>query len=333
MNDRATFYTRYPWLKPHANPELLVMGDDLDAALSTALFLHQHPAARLVGLYSRYTQVLYAESLTRDELLGALWLDLDIYHPRCRSLGHHIVRLSLQDRLPGFATSCNLNEVCGKFMGNFRQKYPLGTIHFLMWLYGVEIPALPHADLLIWLADSAYINAQARSHRRNYRGSGNATWQERDGFRWNVSRWLHTALPLDSLLASFKTLDTPAFEERMEAFQQVMEAQGFRQGYGQVASHYRKLSGYQCQPQGQPARYVHRLLEFVAQQTGWSFEPGQIAPLAGRLKVKTGQRRRETVENARREGLDAFLQRRGIFSYVFQSARVMNYTQFGTRDS
>ena len=188
MIDRASIFARYRWLKPHAEPIRVVMGDDLDAALSTALYLAHHPNACVVGVYHKYTTVHYSSDLNWHKVLDAVWLDLDIYHGECKSLGHHIVRLERRDHLPGFANSFNLNDLFPKsIQSRFKEKYPLGTIHFLMWLYGVEIPETKDADLLVWLADSAYINAQAKAWRKNWkRGSNELDWVERDGFKWNV---------------------------------------------------------------------------------------------------------------------------------------------------
>ena len=103
---------------------------------------------------------------------------------------------------------------------DFDEKYPLGTAHFLMWLYGQEEPVGEDSKLLVWLADSSYINGQG--HR----------------FRSNVGNWLRSIMPLPSFLPTFDQIDTREFDERMSRFQQKMESEGFRQGSGQVKSKY-----------------------------------------------------------------------------------------------
>lgn len=314
--DRNAVLTRYPWLAPHGRPELVMLGDDLDAALSAALYLHTHPTARVVGVYHQYERVYHAARLQWEQALGAVWLDLDIYHPACRSLGHHILRLTPADGLPGFRNSCNVNDLVGKSVATFREKYPLGTVHFLMWLYQTPLPIRPDANLLLWLADSTYLNGQ--SHR----------------FRENVGRWLQ-ALPAPWLQAGFeREIDTLAFEQRMQQFQQqVMEPAGFSRGHvnPKVHSRHLRLSGYQCQPPETPdgaavAAHTLRLLEFVAAQTGWTFTLRQVAALSGPLRTQTGQRQQVAVNEVTQEGLAAFLARRGVFSYVFQSASTFNFT-------
>lgn len=312
--ERTAILSRYPWLAPHSRPELVMLGDDLDAALSAALYLHTHPTARVVGIYHQYERLYYPARLQWEQVLGAVWLDLDIYHPACRSLGHHILRLTPADPLPGLRHSCNLNELAGKSIATFREKYPLGTVHFLMWLYQTPLPIRPDADLLLWLADSTYLNGQ--SHR----------------FRENVGRWLQS-FPLPWLLAGFEQeIDTLAFEQRMQQFQQqVLEPAGFRRGHGQARSRHLQLYGYQCQPPETPnstvvAAHMLRLLELVAARTGWSFTPRQVAALSGPLRTQSGQRQQVAVSEIVQEGLATFLARRDVFSYVFQSARTLNFT-------
>ncbi|MBI4675819.1 MAG: hypothetical protein HY741_29620 [Chloroflexi bacterium] len=325
MLNKVSLVYNHPWLAPGRDALNLVIGDDLDAALSAALFLRAHPNAKIIGVYSKYTTVYYSAACAWNEVLNAVWLDLDIYHAQCRSLGHHIVRVNARDPLPGFKSSLNLNDLWGKALQkNFDEKYPLGTIHFLMWLYNVEIPSTPDADLLLWLADSAYINAQARAYRKRWVNQQTA-WVEREGFKWNVKGWLHGAIQVKSLQQTFEQVNTLAFEERMRAFQQTLDAQGFHQGAGQVASHHLKLFGYQCQPDGAVGAYVLRLLEFVSQQTGWKYAPAQVEPLK-HLQSKTGKRVAEKLARVQAQGLANFLETHNVFSYVFTHFDTINYT-------
>ena len=325
MLNKVSLYAKHPWLAPNRDALNLIIGDDLDAALSAVLFLSRHPNAKIIGVYSKYQTVYYSAACNWNETLNALWLDLDIYHAPCKSLGHHIVRLNARDKLDGLNTSLNLNDLWGKALDkNFDEKYPLGTIHFLMWLYQQEIPNVPDADVLLWLADSAYINAQAKAFRKRWQ-NGQAEWSERAGFKWNVKSWLYGAIQVKSLQQTFEQVDTLAFEERMRAFQEKMNAHGFAQGDGQVASHHLKLFGYQCQPTGDVGAFVLRLLEFCAAQTNWNFSPAQIEPLK-KLQAKSGKRVSEKLDRVRAQGLENFLQTQNVFSYVFTHFDTINYT-------
>lgn len=325
MLNKISLYSKHPWLAPSREARNLIIGDDLDAALSAVLFLHTHPNAKIIGVYSKYQTVYYSADCAWSDALNSLWLDLDIYHTQCQSLGHHIVRLNPREKLDGLNNSLNLNDLWGKTLQTkFDEKYPLGTIHFLMWLYHQEIPALADAAVLLWLADSTYINAQANAFRRRYR-DGKVEWVERAGFKWNVKSWLHGAIQVKSLQQTFEQVDTLAFEEQMRAFQNKMDAHGFKQGDGQVASHHLKLFGYQCQPIGDVGAFVLRLLEFCSEQTRWEFAPAQIEPLK-KLQSKSGKRVSEKLDRARAQGLENFLRAQNVFSYVFTHFDTINYT-------
>lgn len=329
MLNKPALYAKHGWLKADAAPLNVIIGDDLDAALSAVLFLYKHPNARVIGVYSKYQTVYYSTAHTWADVLDAVWLDLDIVHPRCRSLGHHIVRADARDALAGFHNSLNLNDLQRKTLQrNFDEKYPLGIVHFLMWLYAQEIPNVPDADLLLWLADSAYINAQARAFRKRWQ-NGKSQWTERAGFKWNVKSWLYGVIQIKSLQKTFEQVDTLGFEERMQAFQAKLDVAGFGQGDGQVASHHLKLSGYQCQPVGEVGTFMVRLLNFCAAQTGWTFAPQQIEIMEP-LQAQTGTRATEKLERVNAQGLAAFLQAENVFSYVFTRFDTINFTTFDT---
>lgn len=337
MINKPAIYSKYWWLAPGADAYNLVIGDDLDSALSAVLYLYTHPNAQLIGIYSKYTTVYYSSAASWQEVLDAVWLDLDIYDARCRSLGHHIVRLDSKQSLPGFDNSLNLNDLWRKSLKhNFDEKYPLGTIHFLMWLYQQEIPTRPDADLLLWLADSAFINAQSNVYRKQKTKNG-FEWTLRAGFKWNVKSWLHGAIQVKSLQRTFEETDTLAFEKRMQTFQQSMNNAGFVQGEGQVASHHLKLSGYQCQPTGDIGAFLLQLLDFCARTTGWTYSPNQIAPLnahrphgspreTANLQTKSGVRATSRLDAISDQGLEKFLSTNHVFSYVFTHFDTLNYT-------
>ena len=306
--DRDEVAERYPWLMPHTGSLNVMMGDDLDAVLSAVLFLHLHPQARLIGVYHRYREIICGPGLRWDEICSSVWLDLDIYHSACRSLGHHIVRISPYDRLLGFHNSCNINLLIDRDYRDFKHKYPLGTIHFLMYLYGVEIPSSNNADLLIWLADSAYINGQ--SHR----------------YPWNVREWIQQHIPVCSLQACLNQIDTLEFENRMADFCRILESKGFQRGREQVQSRYKRLGGYQCQPRGEVGPYIQSILGFVSELTGWQLHPYQVANVDQWATRYMGNRSTARLDEVKICGLDCFLRNREVFSFAIPSRTTLNYT-------
>lgn len=291
------------------------MGDDLDAALSTVLYLQHNPNARLAGIYAAYSKLFLCPEIDFQQLDQCVFIDLDIFKAECRSLGHHIVRQNKQDVLAGFRNSCNMNEWEKRSLSvDFSKKYPLGTVHFLMWLYDVAMPFSQYGEQLIWLADSAFINGQ--SHR----------------FRENVTEWLFHRMPAEALQVSFHKIETEQFEDRMEKLQSVLRQHGFNQGHGQVQSKHRHLFGYQCQPTGeedaaQMTQYIKRLLDVIAALTGWAVPKAQLN--IDTLHTIVGTRRKGSLEQILgSHSLDTFLNQKNVFSYVFPFKEQINYTCF-----
>ncbi len=307
---RDNLLASYQWLQSNT-PQNVIMGDDLDGGLATLLYLSKNPAAKLVGIYTGYTKLYYNAALSIDDLKNAIYLDLDICQPQCRSLGHHIIRINPDNKLSGFASSCNLNELEHRFITNkYTGKYPLGTIHFLMWLYQVPMPSHRLTEQLIWLADSSFINGQ--SHR----------------FRINVGDWVHNLMPWAPLQHSFQHLDTLVFEQEMQHLQNRMRASGLNKGNGQVKSRQLQLTGFQCQPNGnesaaQMSQYMLRLLRVLSKVTGWQLDEEQLD--ISNLHLITGSRNNGSIA-AVGNSLDDFLLHNRVFSYVFPFKDSINYT-------
>jgi hypothetical protein len=305
---------KYAWLKDD-QPKHVIMGDDLDAALATLLYLRHNPSAVLGGVYCGYQRLCYRTDMEPTALAEAIYIDLDIVHAtQCRSVGHHILRCTIDDRLTGLANNCNPNEWLGRSVQRgFAQKYPLGTVHLLMALYNEPMPA--QAEALVWLADSAFINGQ--SHR----------------FRDNMQAWLYQHLPHTRLQQGFEAIDTKAFEAQIAAAQSALSQKGFAQGRGQVRSRHLGLTGFQCQPDfrsdlGTLSAYFERLLGTLAELTGWHWRTGQVQ--LGNLKATTGHRTTLPLKDVLAQGgLDVFLEQNSVFSYAFPFRNSINFTVFG----
>lgn len=311
MMNASSILSNHSWLQ-HSAAGTVIMGDDLDAALSTYLYLAKNPASKLVGIYTGYSTLFYNGSLSKSDLENSIFIDLDIFHAKCRSLGHHVVRNNAGDALTGLRNSCNPNEIVGRSVTQrFSEKYPLGTIHFLLWLYGEPIPTTHHAEQLIWLADSAFINGQ--QHR----------------FLKNVEQWVHKEMPHPSLLQTLDSIDTLQFESEMEQLQQKLSSLGFQKGNGQIKSRHKQLTGFQCQPTNRsPAgltQYVHDMFDMIGSITGWTIDHRQTD--VGGLNSITGQRASDSLKNVLKgTSLDSFLSTKNVFSYAIPFKDNINYT-------
>jgi hypothetical protein len=206
--------------------------------------------------------------------------------------------------MPGHDQALNPNLLRAvDYERGFAVKYPLGTLHFLIWLLDIQI--LPHEDsrYLFWLPDSSWINAQA--HR----------------FRGNVQDWLENCIPIPFFRETFGAVDTIEYERGMtDFFDRLKGYTGFGRGRGQIASRHLKLHGLQCtfkKPDASSLSCIRRLGEFASSITGHS-----IPDIPERYCHVTGKR------NPHHQDLGGFLERERVFSYVIPNRDVINYTTF-----
>jgi hypothetical protein len=301
---------------PFARPEAvegMVIGDDLDSLLS-AMYLQARFGWPVVGVYCRYTflwhvpdEATFRRKVAEGRYVG---IDLDVFHPTLPSVGHHI--LVGEGRLaegPHRAPSLNPNTLRGlSVQAGFQEKYPLATIHFLWWLFG-ENPMLPKTMRLMWLADSAWINAQR--------------------YRPNVTDWVTQYLRVPAFLDHLLAVQTVHFEQVMA--EKTLAALAPNplcrpNGYSVYKSLHLGLNGYQCQwadPVAQNAD-LQDLCARLADLSGWAVLrfPTQFAG------VLTGERHQIDVREvpAKPADFDIWLQYRGVFSYAFVFRHALNYT-------
>jgi len=302
----------YPFNKPTVI-EGMIIGNDLDALLSAAL-LKERYGWDVAAVYD-YRQLWVDQRISDsviEKLKSGVYLavDLDIYRNAVPSIGHHILQLTGADRLEQHDQTLNPNFIFGVDCRKFRSKYPLGTIHFLRWLFEMELDR--RGELLCWLADSAYINAQ--SHR----------------FRENVSHWLYNFFDWPPFWEIFILLDSADYEEvlineigrRLEDI--LITPDSCR---GQVKSRHKSLSGWQCQwsDPGTQAEQIGKIFKFIQELSGW-----QIPELPEKYSCIAGHRKNIAVDKLLKDygNLDEFLNREHVFSYVFTYANQLNYTQF-----
>jgi hypothetical protein len=289
----------------------MIIGDDLDSLLS-ATFLHHIFGWPIKGVYCQYARLYFVENeaVFRSKMEAGRYfaVDLDIYHPAVPSLGHHIIEISDQDDLPGHTHTLNANAIHGLSVNqNYTQKYPLSTIHFLLWLFEVQ-QLTTQALALIWLSDSSYINAQR--------------------YRPNVENWVRKRVAHPDFLASLEHLQTPLFEAYLR--DNVLQSLGQNPLARPSKSAYRSvhlgLNGFQCQFSNpkQHSAALQDLLGRLQTITGWNAPvfPQQFAGFW------TGVRRETTIASIVESGigLGEWLERESVFSYAITFKNAMNYT-------
>jgi hypothetical protein len=274
--------------------------------------LHQKFGGPVAGVYCQYPRLWHSDSakIFQEKLLaGKLFaVDLDIYHAAIPSLGHHIIALKNDDDLPGHSHSLNPNALRGfSIQQHFRRKYPLATIHFLLWLFE-EKNLSPEAEMLVWLADSTFVNAQH--------------------YRENVEEWTTQFLNLPSFVQILPALQTLDFEQNLkEKILRRMEGNALcRPSRSSYKSKHLGLNGFQCQfenPNKQNAA-LQSLLDLLSNLSGWKrlFFPFVFEGFF------SGKRTEARWEEALPDGIPfgEWLEREGVFSYAFTFKDRLNYT-------
>jgi len=303
---REGIFQKFPWL--NGTNQEMVVGTDLDGLLS-AVFMHEKYEWKILGFYD-FETVWFSPGVSTEQLRNAIWIDLDVYHPQIRSIGHHILKYRQDDKIPGHSQSLNPNLLRGIYHANFQQKYPLGSIHLLIWLFDCKLPQTQLHKLLFWHPDSSWINGQ--SHR----------------YRNNVDDWLHNFVPNDLMVDTFADIESEKFEEEMQdvLFPRISQT-GFKQGIGQVGSRHLKLRGYQCnfENPNNYGRQIRNMFSLISQITSWTVPtiPQSYNSIQG-----TRNKPRYDYKSMRENfgNLDSFLQKMKVFSYAIPNVGKMNYT-------
>lgn len=275
------------------HPKYIVVGADVDAYLSASYLVTYH-GFQVVGAYD-LKQIWLADGCSSDQIRNALWIDLDVYHPSITSIGHHLLRQKLRDELPGLnPNSYNPNSVQHLVLRDIGAKYPLGTIHLLLWAF--DAAPLPSALPLIWHADSAWIIAK--------------TYTE------NVAHWLD-AMGQPPWLAKLLEPIHSNFYQAMTSLHRDLSGEGINDR-GQIG--FAGLRGRQMSGIAPADERVQAFLSLVTARTGWKM------PWPNLRVWKTGTRRPAPVSEV--SDLRSFLDHQEVFSYAFLNSRSVNYTTF-----
>lgn len=291
----------------------MIIGNDLDALLSACL-LKSLFGWDIIGIYD-YQTLWFDSKYSKDEFIdnlkseNYLAVDLDIYRNYLSSIGHHILSIQKDDVLPQHKNSINPNLMFNITHQNFKQKYPMGTVHFLMCLLN-EYPRFTRlGELLLWLVDSTFINAQ--THR----------------FQDNVKNWLENYVQNRILRNGLDEINSKSFEKDVLniAFPE-LDKTGLIRGKGQVKSFHLKLQGYQCQwtDPNLSIKNIMSLLNIIKRNTGWEAPtlPESFHSIKG-----TRNNFRFTQQEESKDGfLRNFLAEKKVFSYVITNRYLINFT-------
>ncbi len=299
---------------PFNNPQLIdsmLIGNDLDAILS-AVYLHDKFGWEIVGLYNLSNIYCDKKDDIRQKIIDKkiIAVDLDIYHKSIPSVGHHILQLDKNDKLTGFHNSINPNFIRERTQKNYRNKYPLGTIHFLRWLFD-DTKKSDEFELLCWLADSSYINAQK--------------------YHANVEEWLLNFMNCDCFMEIFKKIDSIEFETKMKInILSKLHKINLDNETAMTKSKYLNLQGFQTRIKNLESDRVEiiKLLIFISKLSGYN-----IPDWPQKFEIIHGNRENKSLSEILKkyQSLDDFLIQENIFSYAITYQKTINYTKFKKR--
>jgi hypothetical protein len=120
---------KYPWIieRDHC----CVLSPDSDGLLC-GLFMSNYLNWKIVGFYDGKVSVINSKFVNKNPI----FLDIEIFRKEIRSMGHHMLLLNKKHKPNEWTNfdNClqpnNLRNYDGK--NNFRLKYPLASIHFLV---------------------------------------------------------------------------------------------------------------------------------------------------------------------------------------------------------
>jgi len=295
----------YPWIYKKNQP--MIIGDDIDAIIS-ACFLHNYLGWNIKGFYIGYNTLFIEKN--HKKWNESIFVDLDISQNEIKSIGHHILQISKKDKIIdiGHNNSLNPNLLRNRTMEDFLFKYPLGTIHFLCYLFDKNLLINNDLRRIIWIPDSTWINGQ--SHR----------------FRKNVTEWIKY-FQLEYLRNDLDYIDTKKFEEVIDSIiYPEIQNTGFFRGSGQVKSKHLGLGGYQCQfinPKLERKK-ISKLIELICNTFSW-----KIPEIPYEYYTINGIRKSEQISNVIiKNNFSNFIIQNNIFSYVIPNYNRINYTIF-----
>ncbi len=134
--DYEAIHEKHPWIRRQKMK--CILSPDSDGLLC-GLFMSHYYDWEIVGYYDGKVLLLQDGVSTHDE--NCVFLDVEIYREHVKSIGHHMVLLNKRhtpaDWNVRYRQCIQLNNLRGYDKArDFRLKYPLATIHFLLGLVG-----------------------------------------------------------------------------------------------------------------------------------------------------------------------------------------------------
>jgi len=300
MISKKSIFNKFKWLKDKHRYFIISANYD---GLICAAFLSNYLKWELAGYYNMEKIWISEEGIKNKKDL--IWVDLDILPKAGRTLGGHIVKLD--NTIPrGFNTSCNPNILLNLSNYNFKNKYPLSTVAFLMWLFNIKIPQSLFGKFLILHSDAIWLKYQKYSKNFN-------DWLELlDGYYWE---------------RLFKSINTLEYEKKVDQiFYPELIQIGATSGFSKLSSKHLKIKSRESKFNPDwDEDIILNLLNLFAEHLLWN--PFCIPKIKKKIN---GKKYSIAVSEVKKMGLNNFIRNKKIFSYAITSPKIIKYTVFDT---
>lgn len=134
--DYGEVIKNYPWIME--GDHNCILSPDSDGLLC-GLFMSTHLNWKIKGFYDGKIMILDKNISAKD----CIFLDIEVFRKEIRSVGHHMVLYNKRYKPPNWNNfdNCIQPNILRNYDGytDFRLKYPLATIHFLIGILGSRI--------------------------------------------------------------------------------------------------------------------------------------------------------------------------------------------------
>ena len=296
--DRNEILLKYPWLKDRDRSFIVSASYD---GLICASFLAHYFHWNLEGYYDLSSIWLSDKAIKKGKEL--IWVDLNILPLKAKSIGGHIV--SLDGTIPnGFKSSCNPNILAELTIKDFKSKFPLSTLIFLLWLHDIKIRDNIIARLLVLNSDD--------------------TWLKIQNYTDNVNKW-EKILGNYNWKKLFKGVNSKAFEKDIDTLLYPdIHSSYIKTKYGKLTSKHMKIKSRQVtfNPDWD-LDIINVLLDEFAEHLSWT-KP-KVPQI---IKSIDGESCKLKIKDVRDIGIDKAIKKYKIFSYAFSSSNIFSYTSF-----
>jgi len=298
--NRNEIINEYPWI--NKTKQRFIVSSDYDGLICASLLNH-YKKWDLVGYYD--LESIWISDEAKQYKNDIIWVDLNILPQQGKAIGGHIV--SIENEAPdGFNTSCNPNLLAGLNSSMFRDKFPLSTLFFLLWIYKIDIPKKILPKMLVLHSDSSWLKFQ--NYTNNFMNWTDAL----SDYNW---KWF------------FRNVLSETFEKRIdELLYTELKSIYAISGFSKLKSKNIKLRSRELKVNPDwDEDVICNLFHIFATNLKWT--PPKLPKIIKRID---GQKNRVALRDVKKIGLSKFLKKEKVFSYTITSPQTLVYTSFGS---